>query len=411
MSEKHTFSRRDFLKTAGAAGAAGAASMLNPFGSVVMAEDKPAQNVNVSTRPFGKTGINVSVLSMGGMFDIPSNQLLLKQALQWGVTYWDTAESYENGKSEEGFGKYFAKYPEDRKKIFLATKTTDRSPEGMTRALNQSLERMKTDYIDLYFAHSLKGIDEINDETKAWAEKAKKDKKIKFFGFTTHTNMEDCLLGGSKLSWIDGIMMTYNYRVMDSDKMKQAVEACQKAGIGLTAMKTQGKSPKMDLLKSDTDTQKQLMERLLKKGFTEHQAKLKAVWESNSYISSICSQMPNMTILMANTAAALDKTKLSSADMNLLKAYAKETASDYCTGCSHLCESGLDCPVPVSDVMRYLMYSRAYGDHRLAVNMFREIAPEIRERMASADFSTAEQRCPHKMAIGQLMKEAVAELA
>jgi len=97
--------------------------------------------------------------------------------------------------------------------------------------------------------------------------------------------------------------------------------------------------------------------------------------------------------------------------MNLLKAYAKETTSDYCTGCSHLCESGLDCPVPVSDVMRYLMYSRAYGDHRLAVSQFREIAPEIREQMASLNYSVIEQRCPRKMAIGQLMKEAVVELA
>jgi len=178
------------LKTAGAAGAA---SMLNPFGSVVMAEDKPAQNATVPTRAFGKTGENVSILSLGGMFDIPSNLLLLRQAIQWGVTYWDTAESYENGKSEEGIGKYFAKYPEDRKKIFLATKTTDRSPEGMTKALNQSLERMKTDHIDLYFAHSLTTIDEITDDgTKEWAEKAKKDKKIRFFGFTIKTWKTAC---------------------------------------------------------------------------------------------------------------------------------------------------------------------------------------------------------------------------
>jgi len=408
MSEKHSFSRRDFLKTAGAAGAA---SVLNPFGSVVMAEEKPTQNINVSTRPFGKTGVNVSVLSLGTMFDTGSNQLLLRQAIQKGVTYWDTADCYENGKSEEGIGKYFGKYPEDRKKVFLVSKSCDYTPDGMSKLLQRSFERMKTDYVDLYFLHGISSVKDIYEGTKEWAEKAKKDKKIRFFGFSTHKNMEDCLLDAAKLGWIDGIMMTYNYRVMDSDKMKQAVEACQKAGIGLTAMKTQGKSPGLDFLKSDPETAKKLMERLLQKGFTEHQAKIKAVWENNAYISCVCSQMPNMTILMANTAAALDKTKLSSADMNLLKAYAKETTSDYCTGCSHLCESGLDCPVPVSDVMRYLMYSRAYGDHRLAVNMFREIPPEIREQMASLDYSVIEQRCPRKMAIGQLMKEAAAELA
>lgn len=402
----HIFSRRDFLKTTTAAGAA---SMLSPLASLAMAEDKPVQNI--PTRPFGKTGVNVSTLSLGTMFDTGSNQLLLRQAIQWGVTYWDTADCYEGGKSEEGIGKYFAKYPEDRKKIFLVTKSCDYTPAGMSKMLQQSFERMKTDYVDLYFLHGISSVKDIYEGTKEWAEKAKKEKKIRFFGFSTHRNMEDCLLDAAKLGWIDGIMMTYNYRVMDSDKMKQAVEACQKAGIGLTAMKTQGKSPGFDFLKSESETAKKLTEQLMQKGFTEHQAKIKAIWENNAYISSVCSQMPNMTILMANTAAALDKTKLSSADMNLLKVYAKESSSDYCAGCSHICESGLDCPVPVSDVMRYLMYSRAYGDHRLAVGMFRDIPPEVRDRMSYADYSIAEQKCPHNMAIGKLMKEALTELA
>jgi hypothetical protein len=48
----------------------------------------------------------------------------------------------------------------------------------------------------------------------------------------------------------------------------------------------------------------------LKKGFTDAQAKLKAVWE-NPNIATICSEMPNMTILMSNVAAAYNRTKLS----------------------------------------------------------------------------------------------------
>ncbi|NJL60468.1 MAG: aldo/keto reductase, partial [Desulfobacteraceae bacterium] len=142
----------------------------------------------------------------------------------------------------------------------------------MTKMLQQSFERMKTDYVDLYFLHGISSVKDIYAGTKEWAEKAKKDKKIRFFGFSTHRNMEDCLLDAAKLGWIDGIMMTYNYRVMDSDKMKQAVDACQKAGIGLTAMKTQGKSPGFDFLKAESETAKKLTDRLLQKGFTEHQA-------------------------------------------------------------------------------------------------------------------------------------------
>ena len=54
------------------------------------------------------------------MFDTGANQLLLKQAVKWGVTYWDTADCYSWGKSEKGIGKYFSRYPEDRQKA-LAT--------------------------------------------------------------------------------------------------------------------------------------------------------------------------------------------------------------------------------------------------------------------------------------------------
>lgn len=402
MSEKkNNWSRRDFLKTTGAAGAG---SVLAPF--VSMTDASASESQIIPTRPFGKTGVNVSILSLGGMFDIPSNQLLLKQALQWGVTYWDTADCYEGGNSEKGIGKYFKKYPKERKKVFLVTKSDDRDPEGLSRLLNRSLERMNTSYIDLYFVHGIRSIKELNDKTRTWAEKAKAEKKIRFFGFSTHRNMEESMTAAARLGWIDGIMMTYNYRIMHTDKMKAAVDACVKAGIGLTAMKTQGGRS----VKTDSEAELKMAGRFVKKGFTDYQAKLKAIWE-NPNIASICSQMPNMTILMANTAAALDKTSLSLRDKNMLDKYARETVSDYCAGCSDICESAVDGDTPVCDVMRYLMYARDYGDRDRARSLFNDIPREIRMRMARLDYSNAEQNCPRKMPIARLMREAAEELA
>ena len=94
--------------------------------------------------------------------------MMLKQALKWGVTYWDTADCYGSGKSEEGIGKFFSRYPEQRKNVFLVSKSDDRDPEGMSRLLNRSLKRMNTNYIDLYFVHAISDIDEINEDTKKW---------------------------------------------------------------------------------------------------------------------------------------------------------------------------------------------------------------------------------------------------
>jgi predicted aldo/keto reductase-like oxidoreductase len=356
------------------------------------------------TRPFGKTGVEVPILAFGGSLDLP--QLMLRGAIKWGVTYWDTANSYMGGNSERRIGKYLGKYPEDRKKIFLVTKSHAWTLDGLTRDLNQSLERMKIDYVDLFFVHAVRSINELNDNIKAWSEKAKARGKIRFFGFSTHSNMEQCMLEAAKLGWIDGIMMSYNYRLMHTDRMRKAVEACVKSGIGLTAMKTQGGGS----VRTNTDTELKLAGRFLKKGFTDAQAKLKAVWE-NPNVASICTEMPNMTILMSNVAAAINRTELSSQDTKLLYLYAQETRSAYCAGCTELCESAIGGVVPIGDVMRYLMYYRSYGDRDRAARRFNRIPERIRSEMANLDYSLVEQKCPQNIAIGKLMREALNELS
>ena len=403
------WSRRQLLKGAGVAGLGSlvlSAGRLPAMAAGEAAQTESPKHSIVPVRPFGKTGVQVSCLSLGGMFDIPSNQLLLKQALDWGVTYWDTADCYEGGKSEAGIGKFFGKYPDARRKVFLVTKSDERGSEGMSKLLDRSLERMKTDYVDMLLVHGISNIGEMKEETKRWVEQAKTRGVVKLFGFSTHKNMEDCMLGAARLGWIDGIMMSYNYRIMHTEKMKGAVEACVKAGIGLTAMKTQGGGP----MSTQSETELQLAGRFLNLGFTDKQAALKAVWE-NPQIASICSQMPNMTVLMSNVAAALDKTKLAAEDLRLMDQYACETSSSYCAGCGEICESAMEGGVLVSDVMRCLMYYRSYGNPQQAKDTFAKLPDETADRLLSLDFSEAERRCPQRLKIGELMKEAARVLA
>ena len=405
-------SRRNFLKTAGAVGLG---SIISPVENIAYAQrqspaNEPKQNV-VPTRPFGKTGVNVSILGLGGAFH-RSNQLLLKQAVKMGVTYWDTAEIYAAGLSEMAIGKYFKKFPEDRKKVFLVTKPIMAARNDFSKHLKYSLERLKTSYIDLYLIHKLSDISWMGEDIKAWAEKTKSEGKIRFFGFSTHSNMEKCMLGAAKLGWIDGIMTSYNYRLMHTDSMKRAVDACIEAGIGLTAMKTQAEKAYglSGEVGEESETAIKLTERFVEKGYTFEQAKLKAVWE-NQNIASVCSYMTNMTVLQANVTAALSKTKLSSKDKGLLKRYAQETSHQYCAGCAHNCEPTINSEVPISDVMRYLMYNHSYGDYKRAISLFKKIPSEVRKRMVYIDYMEAEQKCPQKMQIGRLMKKAKNELS
>ena len=188
MEKKHNSSRRNFLKALGAASLGSIFAACNP--STEASEGRPQ---TIPTRPFGKTGINVPILAFGGSLDTSMSLLLLRQAFKWGVTYWDTASTYMGGKSEIGIGKYLEKYPEDRKRIFLVTKSHAWTLSGLSQNLDLSLERMKTDYIDLFFIHSVRRISDLDDETKEWAHKKKSQGKIRFFGFSTHSNMEACM--------------------------------------------------------------------------------------------------------------------------------------------------------------------------------------------------------------------------
>jgi predicted aldo/keto reductase-like oxidoreductase len=403
--EEKKINRRNFLKTAGSMGAASMVALSSGLTGKSIAEEVPQEkskmNFKVPTRIFGKTQAPVSILSLGGI-DFTSNEIILKIALRRGINYWDTAHAYANGNSEIGIGQYFARYPEDRKKVFLCTKSSGKAdPDDMTKCLDLSLERMKTDYIDLYFMWHPSKPDLLTPEVKAWAEQRKREGKIKFFGFSTHNNMATMMMHASKLGWIDGIMATYNYHVMLIDDIKAAVEACYNAGIGLTAMKTQGAPFKF----FNTNRELAVTEKFLAKGYTLHQAKLKTIW-ANEMIASCCSKMKNLTMLNANALAAIDKQKLSANDMNTLEWYAKNTCSSYCAGCSAICESAMGPESRIPDVLRYMMYYNSYDETEEARRLFAGLPGKERRSIPLRDYTVAESICPNRIEIGKMMREA-----
>jgi predicted aldo/keto reductase-like oxidoreductase len=405
-NKKNKSNRREFLKKATAIGlgaAVGGAALRWPRqASAQIALPKAP----MPRRPFGRSGIKVSTLSLGGMFDILNNRLMLTKALEWGIDYWDTAEGYGGGRSEEGIGRWFARNPDTRKQVFLVSKLSLRRGTDFTPRLEACLKRLHTDYIDLLFVHGIRGIDDMDPRLESWSRAMKKAGKLRLFGFSTHANMEDCLEGAARLPWIDGIMFTYNYRLMHDSRMKAAVEACYRAGIGLTAMKTQGGGPVM----SDSESELEMAGRFMQKGFTPHQAKLMAVWQDKR-IASICSQMPNLTIMATNAVAAVDQIRLSQSDRDLLAQYDRETCSDYCAGCGRLCTEALGKKVPINDIMRCLMYAHSYQDLMLARSTFKKLPPETMALLARLDFSKAEQSCPRNLPIGRMMQKATKLLA
>ena len=406
MNEKqNTIDRRNFLK---AAGAAGLSSVLASTGRI-NAEEKPQKPKypQVPKRKLGKTKVKVPCLSFGTLRVDAENQMLLRRTFHLGIDYWDTAHGYSGGNCELGIGKFLPKNPDVRKKLFLVTKASGaKTTKEIEERLQLSLKRMNTDYIDLYYApHGASDPAQFTDELRLWAESAKKRKLIRFFGFSTHKNMAQCLAAAAKLDWIDVIMTSYNFQLMEDASMKAAIEACHKAGIGLIAMKTQGRRQKIE-----TEEGRKLAKQFLQRGFTEGQAKIKVVLEDKRF-SSACVGMENIATVDSNVAAVLDKTKLTQADREAFKRYAQATCSGYCAGCAHICDSALPDMPYVSDIMRFLMYYNGYGEKQMAKELFAEIPNSIRGKLLNTDYCLAETQCPQHLPIGKLVAEAVAKLA
>ena len=335
-AKNNEINRRNFLKTVGAAGLSSVlvsravkADPNDPNEPNAAGKTQEPVVPQVPKRKFGKEEVEVSCLGIGVMFNLLDNQLLLRNALKYGVTYLDTADSYAQGNSELGIGEYLKKNPEGRKNLFIVSKASrTKTIDDIEQCLQASLKRMNTDYIDAYFTlHGISNPAQLTDDMKKWVESAKKRKLIRYFGFSTHSNMARFLSAAAQLDWIDLIMTTYNFRLMKDAAMQAAMDACHKAKIGLVAMKATGRaSRRRQGEATEDDPDKKLLEQLMQRGFTLEQAAIKIVLEDQR-ICCACVGMETVPKLAANIAAVLDKTELTLEDRNALNEYAGATCT------------------------------------------------------------------------------------
>jgi len=129
-------------------------------------------------RTFGPTNLDVPIVGQG-TWPIP-NRDALRRGIDLGMTHIDTAEMYGDGRSEEVVGEAIAPYP--RESLFVVSKVlpSNGTSEGVARACERSLRRLKTDYLDCYLIH-WRG-DVPLDETMRALEKLVADGKIPSLG-------------------------------------------------------------------------------------------------------------------------------------------------------------------------------------------------------------------------------------
>lgn len=150
----------------------------------------------IPTRPLGSTGVDVSILALGGFhMGVPERAegiRLVHAAIDAGITFMDNAWEYNDGESEDRMGEALAQ-DGYRDKAFLMTKNCahDRRADSSMEKLEESLRRLRTDVIDLWQIHEVTWHD---DPDRIYAPggaaeamlKAKEQGKVRFIGFTGH---------------------------------------------------------------------------------------------------------------------------------------------------------------------------------------------------------------------------------
>src|SRR5512133_1389119 len=219
--------RRGFLRT-GITGAAGIVA-LSP--SLISAA-KPDQQSDVISRPLGKTGMKVPVISFGVMRS--DNPNLCKAAYEKGIRLFDTANGYQNGNNETMLGNLFKSYKRDS--FYLATKVKpagvdrDGKPSNETTAedfltkFNTSISRLQMDYVDILYIHDIRNPELLEYKPVINAvKKLKKDGKVKFIGFSTHANEPQVINAAADLNTFDVILTSYNFKQTYAKELTEAI--------------------------------------------------------------------------------------------------------------------------------------------------------------------------------------------
>jgi predicted aldo/keto reductase-like oxidoreductase len=392
-------SRRQFLKTAAASGA-----VLASAETLLAAQGKSA----IPEVVLGKTGVKVTKLGMGTSWAVAPP--FVQRYLAAGIRYIDTSESYEEGNAEKAIGEALARSG-SRKEVYLVTKNNGyRRAKGAARAksfithLEASLKRLQTDYVDCYYMHGISGndIDIFTDKDVIKTfDDLKKSGKIKFAGFSCHDRMlPELVEAGAKSGWIDQMMIQYNFRTMDGDKVKKAVDAASKANLGIVAMKTQGGAQEFKAGENEPK-----MTALIDKGFKVHQAAIKAVL-NDERVHAVVSEMTNFDQLRENMGSIV--APLTTKEARLLEEHRVLTANRYCHGCGHLCESAAK-GIPVATVLRYYRYYESYGKREEARALYQALPPESRA-IADLNLAGLDEACPHGLAVSDLLRQADSRL-
>jgi len=187
--------RREFIETS-AKGILAASLMRNiSQAASIKAGGSDKLGAILPTRPLAGTDDELTLLSVGGyhvgLVEERTSQAVIETALEEGVRFFDTAHSYQQGRAEERYGKFLC--PKYREHVFLMTKSTAKTADDFQAEFDLSLKRMKTDYVDLLYIHSLSTIEDVDVRKRNGVfdkvRELQAQRRVRHLGVSCHTHM------------------------------------------------------------------------------------------------------------------------------------------------------------------------------------------------------------------------------
>ena len=315
----------------------------------------------------GRTGLEVSDISFGSSRS--SDPDLVRHAVERGVTYFDTAESYRGGRAEEAIGEALRGR---RERFVIASKHKAWSGEtrrSMADALEGSLRRLRTDHVDIYYNHAVNDVRRLqNPEWREFTDRAIRDGKIRFRGVSGHGSaLAECLDYALDHDLADVILAAYNFAedasffekmrarfhfVAPQTGLSRVLERASARGVGVVVMKTLMGARLNDMRPYEAD------------GATFAQAAFRWVL-SSPHVDGLLVSMTDAGSIDEYVAAS-GGGPLNAGELRLLGRYAELQGPRYCRhGCAACVES---CPagVEIAEVLRTRMYDVDYRDPLLA---------------------------------------------
>lgn len=352
----------------------------------------------------GRTGLKISDISFGSSRLRDGEENLVRHALDRGVNYFDTAESYTRGRAEVVLGNALRG---KRDQVIIATKMgigAQTSSHRMMNSLEDCLRRLQTDYVDVFMNHAVNNVESLkNPDWFEFVEAAKREGKIRFTGMSGHAGrLVQCLDYAIDQDMVDVVLAAHNFGqdpafyegftrswdlVAVQPDLPRVLAKAKRKNVGVIAMKVLRGARLNDMRPFEQG------------GATFAQAAFRWVLQNSNTDAAIISMTSTQKIdEYVGGSGGLQVTR---EDLKLLRQYARLTDLSYCRHACNDCENACPNGVAIADVLRTRMYATDYGDLTFAKEEYLQLGSAASPCLG-CDGQPCQNACTHGLPINKL---------